>query len=567
MSSSTQNTHSPVISVDGISRSFGDHHVLTDVTFSVHSGARAGLIGQNGSGKTTLLRILAGEDEPDAGAVHVPAGSTVALLHQDSPITPSMGVDAAAAEAQSPQRAAIRAVEEASAAMESIDEGEAAALALERALALADRTDAWTMDADRERVLAGLGLGGVDPSREVRTLSGGQLSRLRLARLLLSRPDILLLDEPTNHLDDGAAAFLASLLEGWRGPVIAASHDRAFLDDVATEILDLDPAPSGLEGAASAPASSISDRNVRGLTRTRGRYTDHLMARLDEREAWERRYSAEQAELKRLRAQARDSHTVGHLGREPRTEARASKKFYSDKNARVVKRRVDDATRRFEELEASQVRKPPKELVFRGLGASGREPRGDASLLARDVAVAGRLAPVTFDLRAGDQLLVTGANGSGKSTLLAVLAGELEATGGSWSATGRVGLMAQNPRGFAADATVREAYAAAVGAAVAAEVPVETFGLLHPRDLSRPVGELSTGTLRRLDLAIELADPPEVLALDEPTNHLSLDVVTALEDALPGYPGIVIVASHDRWLRRRWGANGGRQLELAGGGG
>lgn len=551
----------PFIRAAGVSRSFGDHQVLSDVSFTVHAGARAGLIGQNGSGKSTLLRLLAGVDQPDAGAVEVPVGARVGLLWQDFPLPAEVSVTETVRRAQAPLLLLRDRVERAGAALAEAPEDPGRTRALDEALDAAQRADAWTAEAAADATLAGLGLGGLEPGRTVATLSGGQRSRLMLACLLLERPDVLLLDEPTNHLDDAAADFLRRTLLAWRGPVLAASHDRAFLDDVATEILDLDPVPSPVAGGAgSGEGSPDEGAAVRGLTRTRGRYSDHVLARLDEREAWERRYASEQGELRRLRARAREAHTVGHPGAEPRSEGGAAKKFYADRNARVVKRRVDDAARRREALEASQVRRPPRELVFRGLDAAGTPKSAAAGLTLREAAVAGRLAPVTLDAGPGEQVLVEGPNGSGKSTLLAVLDGGLAPTSGTATVRGRVGLLAQDPAPLDPDVTVERAYRAAVGDARADEVPLTAFGLIHPRDLARPAGVLSTGQLRRLELAIVLADPPDVLALDEPTNHLSLDLATALEELLPGYSGIVVVASHDRWLRRRWR---GRVLELA----
>lgn len=551
----------PFIRARGVSVSFADLHVLTDVTVTVHAGARAGLIGANGSGKTTLLRALAGVLEADAGTVEVPGSARIGLLSQEFPLSLTWTVGDCTREAIRPLSDMAVTVERVGSALADSPEDPALRAELSRALAEAEAHDVWTLDVDRERMLAGLGLAGVAATRPVGTLSGGQRARLHLACVLLARPDVLLLDEPTNHLDDAAAAHLAGVLTAWRGPVIAASHDRAFLDDIATEILDLDPVPTTV-GPRLDPGTGVdSGVAVHGLTRTRGRYSDHVLARLDERDAWEERFSREQSELKRLRARTRSDQRVGHAGRAPRTEGGAAKKFYSDRNARVVRRRVDDARRRFDALEGTQVRRPPRELAFRGLDVAGDPDAAGAALRLRGAGVSGRLAPVTLDLAAGDHLLVTGPNGSGKSTLAALLAGRLAPDTGSVEVSGLVGLLAQDPPVADGGITVEAAYGDRVGEARAAKVPLSSFGLIAPRDAARPVGELSTGMRRRLDLACLLADPPAVLVLDEPTNHLSLDLATALEALLPDYPGIVVVASHDRWLRRSWR---GRTLELEG---
>ncbi|WP_434994556.1 ABC-F family ATP-binding cassette domain-containing protein [Arthrobacter sp. Ld5] len=555
--------------VDGISKSFGARRVLTDVSFTV-SGSRTGLIGENGSGKTTLLRIIAGLTTSDAGTVTaaLPGGGTprIGLLHQEAPFAPSATIAEALETAVAPVRAAAHAVSDAGLALAGTPEEPAAASAYAAALETAERVGAWDVDARVAAVVAGLGLAALAPDRPTRTLSGGQRSRLSLAWLLLSTPDVLLLDEPTNHLDDAAASYLRTLLEDWRGPVLVASHDRAFLDDVVTTLVDLDPAP--LPQALAGPLVADGDGTGIGVVRFTGTYTGYVHARLDARERWERRYRDEQAELKRLRATVSDSHLVGHEDWKPRSEGRASVKFYSDRNAKAVSRRVDDATARLLSLEEEQIRRPPRELRFQGLTAAGTPavPRGaDAVLTAADIGTRGRLEPTSLVLGAGEKVLVTGPNGSGKSTLLRLLAGDLTPTSGTVvvAPSVRVGLLAQDvdlpdPYGRGPGRTALQAYDDAVGPD-SDRVPLHTFGLIHPRDEHRPVVMLSVGQQRRLALAILLASPPDVLLLDEPTNHFSLLLATKLEALIPGYPGAVVVASHDRWLRRTWQ---GRRLEL-----
>lgn len=521
----------------GISRSFGAHQVLTDISLTIQAQTRAGLIGQNGSGKSTLMRILAGVDQPDTGVVETSPGAQVGLLWQDFPLPAEAPVHTAAELAQRPLLDLRGRLESLAVDLAAHPDNPELLTAYGQTLEQADRLEAWTLEATRDQTLAGLGLGEVDPARTVGTLSGGQRSRLALACLLLSRPDVLLLDEPTNHLDEAATTFLAGTVRDWPGPVLVASHDRAFLEESATEILDLDPDPSG----------------AGGLTRTRGGFSDYILARLDQRAAWERQYQLEQAELRRLRGRVRQDHQVGHPGAKPRTEGGSAKKFYADRNARVVKRRVDDTSRRLIELSEQQVRKPPRELAFAGLTHGGAPQPG--RVLLRDAQVTGRLAPVSLDLSPGEQLLLVGPNGSGKSTLLAVLAGQVPLTGGQVQVSGSFGLLGQEPAPVP-DLTVEQIYRRAVGEAAPA---LTEFGLLAPRELNRPGRHLSTGQVRRLELATILARPPAILALDEPTNHLSLDLVTLLEELLPTYPGIAVLTSHDRWLRRRWA---GPQLEL-----
>ena len=559
LSDTSTHTATPdaVLRIDGLSVQIAGTHILTNLSFTVTPGQRIGLIGENGSGKSTLLHAVHGSlprGATTAGTIDTGSGShraRVGLLHQQAPFAPTDTIGQALESAVAVERQVARDLE---AAADPYDEK-----AYATAIDLAERFDIWETDSRISATLAGLGLSHIPTDRPTGELSGGQQARLSLAWLLLNRPDILLLDEPTNHLDDAATTYLVSVLSAWKGPVLFASHDRAFLDIAASGIVDLDPAPSmvGQEG---------------GVTRYTGNYSDYLAAREDVRVRWERRYRDEQAELKRLRAGVRDNHTVGHVGALPRTEGKLAKKFYADRNAKVVSRRVNDSRSRLEKLEEEQVRKPPKELTFAGLTASSmagatREPADGPVVVASGIVVEGRLPETSLTLNGTEKLLVTGPNGSGKSTLLSVLAGQLTPDSGSLTVTGvRTGYLTQDvalpdPHDRGDDRTVERAYRDLVGEELADEVPLSTFGLIHPRDESRPLVELSLGQQRRVALAVLLADPPEVLLLDEPDNHLSLSLVTALEEAIPDYPGAVVVASHDRWLRQRW--TGGR-LELSG---
>lgn len=557
------------IRVSGISASYGSHRVLTDISFSVTAGDPTGLIGENGSGKSTLLRIMAGLHAPDTGEVRAvgPDDSLrVGLLHQEPPFAPHDTVAQAVESAVRTVRDAASVVDRAADALARAPEDESAATAYAAALDTAERIGAWDVDTRIDVTLGGLGLGGVDRDRPTGALSGGQRSRLSLAWLLLSTPDVLLLDEPTNHLDDAATDFLRATLRSWHGPVLLASHDRAFLDTAVTSLVDLDPAPR--PHAVTSDLVGDGTGTGIGVTRFGGTYSQYVLARMDARERWERTYRDEQAQLKKLRAAVREQQTVGHSDRSPKTEGRAAKKFYADRNAAVVSRRVNDARTRLATVENEQIRKPPRELYFQGLtaGLSGSEAalhRTGPVLTASAAEVAGRMAPASLTVSAGESWLITGSNGVGKSTLLSLFARRLEPTRGSVHvAPGvRVGLLDQDATlpGADPERTAAYIYHELVGESRAETVPLGTFGLLAGRDENRRVGELSVGQRRRLALAVLLADPPHVLLLDEPTNHFSLVLATQLEAAVPDYPGTVLVASHDRWLRRNWT---GRHLAL-----
>ncbi|MFJ6379325.1 ABC-F family ATP-binding cassette domain-containing protein [Kitasatospora sp. NPDC092039] len=567
-------------------RDLGGRRVLDGVGLTAAPGHRIGLIGENGAGKSTLLRVLAGVDEPDAGSVSRPAD--LGFLHQEMPFEAGATVAAVLDDALREAREDLAELDRLGAEIARLPESDPGHPVLldvyGRRLERARDRESWDADRRAALVLDGLGLGALGHDRALGSLSGGQRGRLALAALLVRRPSALLLDEPTNHLDDGAAAFLEEQLRALPGTVVVAAHDRAFLDAVCTHLVDLDPA-------------------VDGPVRYGGNYSAYMGERRAERERWERRYAEEQQELARLRHAA---GVTAHLVAPDRGPRDNEKMGYGHRAGRVqnqVSRRVRNAARRLEELERTQVPEPPRPLRFAvealatdvdalaaatdalaaatdalaadadalptdvaaipaDAGASaadpGENPRPLVSL--RNVRVPGRRALDALDLAATDRLLVTGGNGTGKSTLLAVLAGLLPAEGTVHRRPGlTVGLLTQDTVFDRPDRTVRDTYALALGAARAERVPLGSLGLLHPADLDKPVGRLSVGQRRRLALALLVADPPRLLLLDEPTNHLSPRLCDELEEALGSGPGTVVLASHDRWLRRRWQ---GRELRL-----
>ncbi|MBD0676036.1 ABC-F family ATP-binding cassette domain-containing protein [Streptomyces sp. CBMA156] len=536
-------------------RDLGGRRVLDGVGLTAAPGHRIGLIGENGAGKSTLLRVLAGVDEPDAGSVSRPAD--LGFLHQEMPYEAGATVAAVLDDALREAREDLAELDRLGAEIARTPEsapGHAELLdAYGRRLERAQYRESWDADRRAALVLDGLGLGALGHDRALGSLSGGQRGRLALAALLVRRPSALLLDEPTNHLDDGAAAFLEEQVRALPGSVVVAAHDRAFLDAVCTDLVDLDPA-------------------VHGPVRYGGNYSAYLGEQRAERERWERRYAEEQQELAQLRHSA---GVTAHLVAPDRGPRDNEKMGYGHRAGRVqsqVSRRVRNAARRLEELERAQVPEPPRPLRFAvgalasdgGAAADGVDvdvvEDGQPLVSLRDVRVPGRLVLDGLEVPADDRLLVTGGNGTGKSTLLAVLAGHLAAEGTVRRRPGlTVGLLTQDTVFGRPGRTVRDTYELALGAARAEEVPLGSLGLLNAADLDKPVGRLSVGQRRRLALALLVADPPRLLLLDEPTNHLSPRLCDELEEALGTGPGAIVLASHDRWLRRRWQ---GRELRL-----
>jgi macrolide transport system ATP-binding/permease protein len=511
-----------------VTKAYGDRVVLDGVDLVASPGKPLGLVGENGVGKSTLLRIVAGREPGDAGSIDRPA--ELAYLGQE----PDFPADATVADvldsALAPLHDAVRDLETLAERLAD----PAAADEYDALLRWAGLHEAWDADRRAETTAARLGLGDLDRDRPVVAMSGGQRSRLALAAMVAARPACVLLDEPTNHLDDQAMDLLEQFLLSLPGVVVVASHDRAFLDAVCSAVLDLDPAHLGVDGS--------------GGNRYTGGYTEYLSAKRDARRRWEEAFTAQQDQLNDLRRAASTSARQVAHNRPPTDGDKFIYQFKGQNVARTISRRVKDAERRIEVLERARVPKPPAPVKFRGVLAPAREGTGIAVSI-RDLRIDQRLDVPLLDIPAGERLLVTGANGSGKSTLLKVLAGELSTFSGRVTvAARRVAHLPQDVTFARPDRTPLEVYEAATET----PVPLRDLGLLHPRELARPVEVLSVGQQRRLALAILVARRADLLLLDEPTNHISLTLAEELEEALQDFAGTVVIASHDRWLRRRW---------------
>ena len=505
--------------------SYADRRVLDGVSLSVADGETVGLVGENGSGKSTLLRVVAGLHEADGGSVTT--SGDLGFFSQDSGLDTAATLGQVLYDALAPLHEAVARVETLAGRM-SDDPSAAAQYAT--VLDWAVHHDAW--DADRRAEVAAhrLGLGSIDRSRRVGSMSGGERSRLALAALLTRRPEVLLLDEPTNHLDDDALDFLETELAAMSGATLVASHDRVFLDRTCTAIVDLDPSHFGTDG--------------RGGRLFSGNFSDYLAAKRDSRTRWQEEFEAQQEELNALRVAARTTNTDIAHNRGPQDNDKFIHSFKGQRVQATVGRRRRNAEQRIEVLERERIPKPPAPMHFSG--SFDREPI--ARVMVRSVRVPGRLRCDRLDVSPGEKLLVTGVNGAGKSTLLDVIAGRLTVVDGDVQVRARqIGLLTQ-------DVALPDlsTSAAALFEKADARIPLPSLGLLHPRDHHRPVGELSLGQQRRVELALLVARQPDLLLLDEPTNHLSLSLVDELEEALAASPVTVVLASHDRWIRRRW---------------
>lgn len=531
------------IKADGLSFSYpGGARVLTDVTFTVGAGQVAGLIGENGSGKSTTLSLLAGQLTPDSGTLHLPERTR--YLPQEVSLRPDNTVqdliDHAVGEVQAIETDII----ELSARLAEAPNLVSLSSAYDEALARADAFQLWTLDSRIEQVLTGLGVEGLDRHSTIAEISGGQRRLLALAMLLVSPADCLLIDEPTNHLDDQATDFIIEELNNYRGPVITSSHNRYFLDNAATCIIDLDPglAPEGGRGESTRQATFFT-----------GSFSDYLEERDKTRTRWQSLYNAQENERAMLENKLEKTEEDIFHSTENKSETRMAAKFYADRAAKTAGTRIRSARNRLEELDRNALPAPPKPLTF----ATGRTDSvtltrsSDPSISLFEIAVEDRMPAVDLDVLDRDHILIQGDNGAGKSTLLGVIAGTVPFTEGFMTIVEglSVGYLAQDSRWEDLSLTA----AATFDQATPAGSPsLEEMGLLTPDVAALPMRALSLGQRRRVAIGITLASPPDIVLLDEPTNHISLTLAEDLERAIASFPGIVIVASHDRWLRDRW---------------
>ncbi|MFI1961249.1 ribosomal protection-like ABC-F family protein [Streptomyces althioticus] len=521
------------ITVRSVSKSYNGRLVLDGVSCALAAGERTGIIGENGSGKSTLLRLLAGAERPDVGEVTVHADGGVGHLPQDGALPARHTVQQAVDEALSGLRAMQARMRVLETVMASGAGHDTRVLAEYGDLLTAfELRGGYEADARVERALAGLGLAHLPRERAVGDLSGGEQVRLRLAALLAASPEVLLLDEPTNHLDGQALTWLEEHLRTRPGTTVAVSHDRTFLDRVATTLLEV-------------------DGERRTVTRYGNGYTGYLAEKVAARRRWEQEYARWEAEVT---AQREAAAVTARRVAPGRVMKDGNKMAYDRAGGRVqqsVAGRIRNAEERLRRLLAAPVAKPPEPLSFT-LTPSGGGLQGTV-LEAAGVAVTGRLAPTDLTVKAGERLLITGPNGAGKSTLLTVLAGRLTPDAGRVARRGRIGHLPQEPAPGRAGETVLQAFAR--GLPGPPDEHTETLlalGLFATDRLTTRVTDLSTGQRQRLSLARLLTRPSDVLLLDEPTNHLSPSLIEDLEQALTDYPGTILLVSHDRRLRTHW---------------
>jgi ATP-binding cassette ChvD family protein len=491
-----------------------DHVVLKDIWLSFLPGAKIGVLGLNGSGKSTLLRIMAGEDRAFLGEAFQAEGTTVGFLQQEPRLDPSKTVLGNVEEGVMDVRALLNRYDEINAKFgEDLPPGEMEKI-LEEQGKVQDRIEAangWDLDSRVELAMDALRL--PPPEADVTTLSGGERRRVALCRLLLRSPDLLLLDEPTNHLDAESVAWLEQFLKNYAGTVVAVTHDRYFLDNVAGWILELDRG-SGIPW--------------------QGNYTSWLEQKQN------RLAQEEKQETKRQRTLQRELEWIRMSPRARQAKGKARLNAYEDLLREDTAQKIDQV----EIYIAPGPRLGDIVVEARGL----RKAYGD--LLLMD--------DVSFTLPRGGIVGVIGPNGAGKTTLFRMITGQEQPDAGSLrlGETVQVGYVDQSRDALGADTSVWEEITGGLdevelgNRAVASRAYVSWFNF-KGRDQQRKVGSLSGGERNRVHLAKLLKRGSNLLLLDEPTNDLDVDTLRALEEALLSFAGCAVVISHDRWFLDR----------------
>src|ERR1700728_2235223 len=491
-----------------------DREVLKGINLSFYPGAKIGVIGSNGSGKSSLLRIMAGEDEGFSGEARLTPGFTVGYLPQEPQLDESKDVAGNVAEGVGEVKALVDRYNEVCAAFGS-PEADIDALLAEQAdlQTKIDAAGAWDLERTFEIAMDALRLPPGDA--DVTTLSGGERRRVALCRLLLSKPDLLLLDEPTNHLDAESVAWLERTLQVYPGTVVAVTHDRYFLDNVAGWILELD------RGAGIPWEGNYSS------------WLEQKQARLA---------AEEKADRSRPASLERGLEWIRMWPRARQSKGKARITAYNE-----LVTEAESSERRADKVELSIP--PGPRLGDQVVDASGVVKAFGDHLL---------MDGLSFTLPPGGIVGVIGPNGAGKTTLFRRMVGEEKTDAGSVTigASVQLAYVDQSRESLTPDATVYEEITGGVdrlvvgGRELHGRAYVAGFGF-KGSDQQKKVGQLSGGERNRVLLAKVLRSGGNVLLLDEPTNDLDVDTLRALEDALLTFPGCAVVISHDRWFLDR----------------
>lgn len=494
-------------------RAHGDKVVLDDVTLSFLPGAKIGVVGPNGAGKSSLLKIMAGLDQPSNGDAILAPGATVGVLLQEPQLDPAKTVLGNVEDGVAETKAMLARYNEISEALADPDADYDSLLGdMGRLQEQLDHRNAWDLDAQLEQAMDALRCPPADA--DVTVLSGGERRRVALCKLLLQQPDLLLLDEPTNHLDAESVQWLEQHLEKYPGTIVAITHDRYFLDNVAQWILELDRGHAyPYEGNYSTYLDTKAQRlKVEGNKdlKLRKRLTDEL-------------------EWVRSNPKARQAKSKSRLARYDEMAAEAERHAKLD----------------FEEIQI-----PPGPRLGNVVVEADHLTKGFGDRLLID--------DLSFTLPRNGLVGVIGPNGVGKTTLFKMITGEVAPDGGQVKIgdTVSIAYVDQDRAGLDPKCNVWQVvsdeldYIKVGRTEVPSRAYVGAFGFKGP-DQQKPAGVLSGGERNRLNLALTLKLGGNLLLLDEPTNDLDVDTLTSLENALLEFPGCAVITSHDRWFLDR----------------
>jgi len=501
-----------MISISNLAKDFGDRTLFSNASFQLNPGERYGLVGANGSGKTTLLNIIAGSIDPTEGQVSIPKSLRLGVLKQDHFLYEQEEILAVAIMGNAELWDAMVEKERILAQPETEFDAERFSIVEETV----QRLDGYTAEARAASVLEGLGLPAETHRQPLSTLSGGFKLRVLLAQVLASAPDVLLLDEPTNHLDILSIRWLEKFLQAFKGPVVVISHDHRFLDNVSTQILDVD-------------YDTVQLYN--------GDYTHFASAKVTERTRREKEIDNRAREI---------AHHQDFINR---FRAKASKARQAQSKLRLIEKKagelqgLPESSRRYPKFRFTP-RRPSGRDVLKISGI--RKAFGDNEVLHG----------VDLLVHRGDRVAIMGPNGIGKSTLLKIVMGELEADQGKveWGYETHLGYFAQDhEEEFQGGKETTEQWlwnfcAGRDRGFVRAQMGMMLF---TKDDGEKKVSALSGGEAARLIFSRIALEEPNVLILDEPTNHLDLESIEALVAELERFEGTLILVSHDRWFVSR----------------
>jgi ATP-binding cassette ChvD family protein len=494
-----------------VRKAHGDKVILDNASISFYPGAKIGVVGPNGAGKSSVLRIMAGLDQPNNGEAFLAPGATVGILQQEPPLNEEKTVLGNVEEGVGEIKQKLDRYNQIAEQMATdySDELMEEMGTLQEEL---DHADAWELDSQLEQAMDALRC--PPPDAEVTNLSGGERRRVALCKLLLSKPDLLLLDEPTNHLDAESVLWLEQFLSRYAGAVLAVTHDRYFLDNVAQWILELD---RGRTFPYEGNYSTYLEKKAERLA-VQGKKDQKLQKRLREELAWVR-----------SNPKARQAKSRSRLDRYEEMAAEA------DRN-----RKLD-----FEEI---QIPAGPR-LGNTVVEVSHLDKGFDGRQLIKDL---------SFSLPRNGIVGVIGPNGVGKTTLFKTIVGLEKPDSGEVNVgeTVKLSYVDQNRSGIDPKKNVWEVvsdgldYIHVGQTEMPSRAYVAAFGFKGP-DQQKPAGVLSGGERNRLNLALTLKQGGNLILLDEPTNDLDIETLGSLENALEQFPGCAVVISHDRWFLDR----------------